>query len=122
MHGLLAQGKNAVCEVPPDRWILDQWWEPDVGVPNQMYTRHGGFLAANVPESFDATFFGVSKSSVQIMSSSQRLTLEHTAKVLCGANQSIAAVRGQDWEHLECNKSSSSPYVTTGISASVLAG
>jgi acyl carrier protein len=130
----LSQGHHgAICRVPPERWSLAEWWDPDPAASNKMYTQHGGFLGAGVVQSFDAVFFGFSKTEARTMSPSQRLVLEHAVQVLCGTNQSIAGLRGQkigvfvgschhDWEHLECNKNSSSPYTTTGIAASVLAG
>ena len=130
----LSQGHHgAICRVPPERWSLAEWWDPDPAASNKMYTQHGGFLGAGVVQSFDAVFFGFSKTEARTMSPSQRLVLEHAVQVLCGTNQSIADLRGQkigvfvgschhDWEHLECNKNSSSPYTTTGIAASVLAG
>jgi acyl transferase domain-containing protein len=130
----LSQGHHgAICRVPPERWSLAGWWDPDPAASNKMYTQHGGFLGAGVVQNFDAVFFGFSKTEARTMSPSQRLVLEHAVQVLCGTNQSIAGLRGQkigvfvgschhDWEHLECNKNSSSPYTTTGIAASVLAG
>jgi hypothetical protein len=39
---LLAHGVNAVREVPPERWDIDQYYDPDVKKPGKMITRWGG--------------------------------------------------------------------------------
>ena len=41
---LLRDGVDAVREVPPERWDVDAFYDPDPEAPGKMYTRHGAFL------------------------------------------------------------------------------
>lgn len=71
---LLCQGKDAIAEVPANRWSLDQFYDPDPGKPGKMSTRWGGFL--DQVDGFDAAFFGISPREVERMDPQQRLALE----------------------------------------------
>ncbi|BCK55723.1 type I polyketide synthase [Nocardia wallacei] len=71
---LIRQG-DGIVEVPPDRWSLDKFYDPDPEAPGRMYTRHGGFLAQSLWE-FDADFFGISQREASILDPQQRLLLE----------------------------------------------
>src|SRR5688572_19758838 len=55
---LLRDGVDAVREVPPDRWDVDAYYDPDPDAAGRMYTRYGGFL--DRVDTFDAQFFGIS--------------------------------------------------------------
>ncbi|MEV6321163.1 SDR family NAD(P)-dependent oxidoreductase [Nocardia sp. NPDC051787] len=66
---------DGVVEVPPDRWNLAKFYDPDPDAPGRMYTRHGGFLTQPLWE-FDAEFFGISQREASIMDPQQRLLLE----------------------------------------------
>ena len=54
---LLKAGKDAVTEIPNDRWDVDAFYHPDPAKPGKMYTRAGGFIADI--DKFDAGFFGI---------------------------------------------------------------
>ena len=71
---LLARG-DGIIEVPPDRWSLDRYYDPDPEMAGRMYTRSGGFLQSSLWD-FDPEFFGISPREASIMDPQQRLMLE----------------------------------------------
>jgi acyl transferase domain-containing protein len=71
---LLSEGRNAVGEIPRDRWDVDDYFDADPDAPGRMYTRHGGFIDA--PDRFDPHVFGISPREAVSMDPQQRLVLE----------------------------------------------
>ena len=41
---LLQQGRDAISEVPGDRWDIDQFYDPEPGAAGKMVTRRAGFI------------------------------------------------------------------------------
>src|SRR6266542_2376259 len=77
---LLAGGKHAITEVPPERWDINSIYPPDPNVPGKMNTRWGGFLDQG--DRFDCHFFGISPREAAHMDPQQRLLLEVTWEAL----------------------------------------
>ncbi|GFE67450.1 type I polyketide synthase [Chroococcus sp. FPU101] len=71
---LLKEGKNAITEVPPNRWNIDEYYDPEPNKPGKMYTRYGGFIEQLAE--FDPQFFGISPREVESLDPQQRLLLE----------------------------------------------
>ncbi len=77
---LLVDGRNAITEVPADRWDADSYYHPDWSTPGRMNTKWGGFLS-DIAD-FDAEFFGISPREAETMDPQQRLLLEVTWEAL----------------------------------------
>ena len=71
---LLANGMDAITEVPADRWNMSAFYDPDRAAPGKMNTRWGGFL--DQVDGFDAAFFGIAPREAVLMDPQQRLFLE----------------------------------------------
>ncbi|MGB0128514.1 MAG: type I polyketide synthase, partial [Rhodocyclaceae bacterium] len=80
LWNVLRDGVDGVVEVPPERWNIDEYYDPDPDVPGRMNTRWGGFLGP--VDGFDAGFFGISPREAQSMDPQQRLLLEVTWRAI----------------------------------------
>nr|WP_110808534.1 type I polyketide synthase [Mycolicibacterium iranicum] len=71
---VLWEGRDAVSEVPKDRWDVDEFFDPEPGAPGKVVTRRAGFV--DDIRGFDAPFFGMSAREVRLMDPQHRLLLE----------------------------------------------
>ena len=53
----LLRGDDLITEIPADRWDVDEYYDPEPGVPGRSVSRWGGFL--DDVAGFDADFFGI---------------------------------------------------------------
>ncbi|WP_408891269.1 type I polyketide synthase [Myxococcus faecalis] len=84
---LLRGGGDAIVEVPPDRWAIDDYYDPDPAAEGKMYTRWGGFLKGVRLDELDARFYGIAPREAASMDPQQRLMLEVTWEALANAGQ-----------------------------------
>ena len=71
---LMQAGVDAIADVPPGRWDIDNFYDPTPGTAKKMYSRQGGFLK-NVDQ-FDPQFFRISPLEANYLDPQQRLLLE----------------------------------------------
>lgn len=71
---VLREGRDAISEVPADRWDAEEFFDPEPGAPGKVVTRRAGFVEDVT--GFDAPFFGMSTREVRLMDPQHRLLLE----------------------------------------------
>src|ERR1700754_4742560 len=71
---VLQEGREAISEVPADRWDVDEFCDPDPDTPGKVATRRAGFV--DDVTGFDAPFFGMSTREVRMLDPQHRLLLE----------------------------------------------
>ncbi|WP_044507025.1 beta-ketoacyl synthase N-terminal-like domain-containing protein, partial [Mycobacterium simiae] len=71
---VLRDGRDAISEVPRDRWDVDEFFDPEPGAPGKVVTRRAGFV--DDVTGFDAPFFGMSAREVRLMDPQHRILLE----------------------------------------------
>ncbi|MCP4805180.1 MAG: SDR family NAD(P)-dependent oxidoreductase, partial [Proteobacteria bacterium] len=85
---LLNSGRDAVREVPSDRWDIDAWYDAAPETAGKMYARRGGFVDG--VDLFDAGFFGITAREAKRMDPQHRMLLETSWQALENAGLSPA--------------------------------
>jgi polyketide synthase PksN len=70
----LAQGRDCITGIPPQRWDHRQYFDPDRSKAGKSYCNCGGFL--DDVEQFDALFFKVAPGEAEVLDPQERLFLE----------------------------------------------
>lgn len=129
---LLKEGRNAIDEVPRDRWDVDAFYDPAPHVPGKMVCRSGGFV--DHLQDFDADFFGISPREAISLDPQQRTLLEVVWETLenggvppdtlAGSNTGVfVGISGIDYfMHMQACNYEIDPYVGTGSALSVASG
>jgi acyl transferase domain-containing protein len=71
---VLLHGRDAVSDVPQDRWDAEEFFDPDPDAPGKIVTRRAGLI--DDIAGFDAPFFGISTREAMLMDPQHRLLLE----------------------------------------------
>ena len=71
---LLVDKKDAITDIPQDRWNLQDYFDEDPAEPGKLYVKQGGFVEG--PYQFDPELFGLSRRESMSMDPQQRLLLE----------------------------------------------
>ena len=89
---LLAAGKDAITDIPQDRWDWRLYFNRNVDTPGTVYSVRGGFLDG--VDRFDADFFGLAPREAIMLDPQQRLLHEVTWHAL-----EDAAIRPDSLRH-----------------------
>lgn len=89
---MLVDGRDAVTDVPPDRWDGEALLDADPLAANRMVSRRGAFLDGI--DRFDAAFFGISPREAALMDPQQRLLLELAWEALEAGGQPVDQMAG----------------------------
>src|SRR4051812_24443074 len=76
----LADGRDLVTEVPPQRWDADAIYDPEPGVPGKLASRWGAFI--DDVAGFEPAFFGLTEHEAERMDPQSRLLLETACEAL----------------------------------------
>ncbi|MEU5879381.1 beta-ketoacyl synthase N-terminal-like domain-containing protein [Spirillospora sp. NPDC047279] len=76
---MILAGTDQIREVPADRWLVDDYYDPDPRAPDRTYAKRGGFLPR---VDFDALRYGIPPSTMQATDSAQLLALVVADQVL----------------------------------------
>ena len=71
---LLVEGREAVSDVPPDRWNVERYYDAEPGIVGKSIANRGGFVDGI--DQFDPQFFGISPREAPYVDPQHRLLLE----------------------------------------------
>ncbi|MGB5744950.1 MAG: SDR family NAD(P)-dependent oxidoreductase, partial [Sedimenticolaceae bacterium] len=91
---ILLQGVDTAREVPPERWDIDAYYDPDQDAPGKIYTREASFL--DQIDLFDPQFFRISPREAAGLDPQQRLLLEVAWEALENSGTAPDSLRGSD--------------------------
>ncbi|MBV9088893.1 MAG: polyketide synthase, partial [Mycobacteriaceae bacterium] len=129
---MLVNSEDGITEVPPERWDVDEFYDPDPSAPGRMTTRWGGFIPD--ARGFDADFFGIAPREAAAIDPQQRLLLEVAWEALEHAGipaDSLAGTRTgvmvglSTWDYAIVNiehNADIDAYLSTGIPHSTAVG
>ena len=89
---LLRDGRDAISEVPEDRWDVDEFFDAQPGAPGKVVTRRAGFV--DDVTGFDAPFFGMSTREARMLDPQHRLLLETAWRAVEHSGTAPSALAG----------------------------
>ncbi|WP_372156758.1 SDR family NAD(P)-dependent oxidoreductase [Xanthomonas campestris pv. fici] len=88
----IVQGRDCVSEVPPSRWSVEAFCDPDRNAPGKTVCRRMGLLEDR--ELFDPLFFNISPLEAECMDPQQRLFLQESWRCIEDAGLDPATLSG----------------------------
>jgi acyl transferase domain-containing protein/NADPH:quinone reductase-like Zn-dependent oxidoreductase/SAM-dependent methyltransferase/acyl carrier protein len=91
---LLEEGRDAVGDVPPDRWNVERFYDAEPGIVGKTVAKRGGFIDGI--DQFDPQFFGISPREAPYIDPQQRLLLETAYEAIEDAGLVLDLDKGTD--------------------------
>ena len=91
---LLEEGREAVGEVPADRWNVERFYDAEPGLVGKTVAKRGGFIEGI--DQFDPQFFGISPREAPYIDPQQRLLLETAWEAIEDAGLVLDLDKGTD--------------------------
>ena len=86
----IIQSKDSIKDVPPNRWLIDDYYDEDMFAPDKTYCKRGGFL----PEiDFNPMEFGLPPNILEVTDASQLLGLVAARDALADAGYGKDSVK-----------------------------
>ncbi|MBA3544277.1 MAG: polyketide synthase, partial [Chthoniobacterales bacterium] len=117
---LLKEGREAVGEVPPDRWNVERFYDAEPDLAGKSIARRGGFVDGI--DQFDPQFFGISPREAPYVDPQHRLLLETAWEAMEDAGLVLDLDRGTDVavfvgiSHNDYHIIQGTPWDSSGIS------
>ena len=117
---LLVEGREAVVDVPGDRWNVGRFHDAEPGLAGKSIARRGGFV--NGIDQFDPQFFGISPREAPYVDPQHRLMLETAWEAIEDAGLVLDFERGTDLavfvgiSHNDYQVIQGTPWDSSGIS------
>src|SRR5579883_41447 len=126
----LVYGKNAITEIPKERWDFEKYLGDPAVDPNKTNIKWGGFIK-NIAQ-FDASFFNISPREAELTDPQQRIFLQVVWKTIEDAGYSTDAIAklkmglfvgvfNNDYSELLQKNNITDAYTTTGTTHAILA-
>ncbi len=130
---LMLDRKDAITEIPPDRWNIDKFYHPDQAHMARTHSKWGGFIDGI--DKFDPQFFGMTEREAHYIDPQHRLLLEasweaidnggHVLDVMRQHNPGVfVGISTFDYAILQGvpeGNYNGSPYTATGTATSIAA-
>ncbi|HEY0837820.1 MAG TPA: beta-ketoacyl synthase N-terminal-like domain-containing protein [Azospirillum sp.] len=88
----LIEGRDCVSEIPPTRWSIEEYYDPDRNAPGKTVCRSMGVLDGI--DLFDPLFFSIAPSEAEFMDPQQRLFLQNAWRCIEDAGYDPATLSG----------------------------
>ena len=130
---LLVEGREAVSDVPPDRWNVERFYDAEPGLAGKTVAKRGGFVDGI--DKFDPQFFGISLREAPYVDPLHRLLLETTWEAIEDAGLVLDLEKGTDIgvfvglshsdyqgiQHTATDRAGISAHTSTGTAHSIAA-
>ena len=130
---LLVEGRDAVSEIPADRWNVERFYDAEPGLAGKVIAKRGGFIDGI--DKFDPHFFGISPREAPYVDPLHRLLLETAWEAIEDAGLVLDLEKGTDVgvfvgisqsdyqgiQHTATDRAAISAYTPTGTAHSIAA-